>query len=141
MCTAGDNGAVCEMQRLLRDPELTVRTEGLLFLSYHGRIDPLTVIEQLGDFPDFSVRSAIVAFLAQPGEAQNLEAARNILDSMVNEAGEEGQRNRVEAARLLGEFPDCFDPLLSLLLAHSHTHVVSEPIHSFGTLRKRRLVP
>src|SRR5258707_14059193 len=105
------------MQRLLRDPELSVRPEALLFLSHHGRIDPLTVIEQLGDFPDFSVRSAVVAFLAQPGEAQNLEAARNILGSMVDEAGEEGLRHRVEAARLLGELPARFDRLPSRRVA------------------------
>src|SRR5438309_656911 len=141
LSATGDKGAVPEVQQLLRDPELSVRTEALLFLSHHGHIDPLTVIEQLGDFPDFSVRSAVVAFLAQPGEAQNLEAARNILDSMVNEAGEEGLRNRVEAARLLGELPDCFDPLLSKLLTDSDTHVVCEAIHSVGMLRKRRLVP
>jgi AAA family ATP:ADP antiporter len=141
LSAAGDKGAVPEVQRLLRDPELSVRTEALLFLSHYGHIDPLTAIEQLGDFPDFSVRSAIVAFLAQPGEAQNLEAARNILDSMVNEEGEEGLRNRVEAARLLGELPDCFDPLLSRLLSDSNTQVVCEAIHSVGTLRKRRLVP
>jgi AAA family ATP:ADP antiporter len=141
LSAAGDKSAAPEVQRLLRDPELSVRTEALLFLSHHGRIDPLTVIEQLGDFPDFSVRSAIVAFLAQPGEAQNLEAARNVLDSMVNEAGEEGLRNRVEAARLLGELPDSFDPLLSKLLADSDTRVVCEAIRSVGMLRKRRLVP
>jgi ATP:ADP antiporter, AAA family len=141
LSSAGDKAAVPEVQRLLRDPELAVRTEALLFLSHHGHVDPLTAIEQLGDFPDFSVRSAVVAFLAQPGEAQNLEAARNILDSMVNEAGEEGQRNRVEAARLLGELPDCFDPLLSRLLADSDTQVVCEAIRSVGILRKRRLVP
>jgi ATP:ADP antiporter, AAA family len=141
LSAAGDKAAVPEVQRLLRDPELTVRTEALLFLSHHGQIDPLTAIEQLGDFPDFSVRSAIVAFLAQPGEAQNLEAARNILDSMVNEAGEPGLHNRIEAARLLGELPDCFDPLLSRLLADSDTHVVCEAIRSVGMLRKRRLVP
>jgi AAA family ATP:ADP antiporter len=139
--SAGDKDALPDVQRLLRDPELSVRTEALLFLSHHGHIDPLTAIEELGDFPDFSVRSAVVAFWAQPGEAQNLEAARNILDSMVNEAGEEGQRNRVEAARLLGELPDCFDPLLSQLLADSDTQVVCEAIRSVGLLRKRRLVP
>jgi ATP:ADP antiporter, AAA family len=141
LSTAGDKAAVPEVQRLLRDPELSVRTEALLFLSHHGHVDPLTAIEQLGDFPDFSVRSAVVAFLAQPGEAQNLEAARNILDSMVNEAGEEGLRNRVEAARLLGELPDCFDPLLSKLLADSDPQVACEAIRSVGLLRKRRLVP
>jgi ATP:ADP antiporter, AAA family len=141
LSAAGDKDALPDVQRLLRDPELSVRTEALLFLSHHGHIDPLTAIEQLGDFPDFSVRSAVVAFLAQPGEAQNLEAARNILESMVNEAGEDGLRNRIEAARLLGELPDCFDPLLSLLLADSDTQVVCEAIHSVGVLRKRRLVP
>jgi AAA family ATP:ADP antiporter len=141
LSAAGDKGAVPEVQRLLRDPELSVRTEALLFLSHHAHIDPLTAIEQLGDFPDFSVRSAVVAFLAQPSEAQNLEAARNVLDSMVNEAGEEGLRHRMEAARLLGELPDCFDPLLSRLLADSDTRVVCEAIHSVGMLRKRRLVP
>jgi AAA family ATP:ADP antiporter len=141
LSAAGDKDALPDVQRLLRDPELSVRTEALLFLSHHGHIDPLTAIEQLGDFPDFSVRSAVVAFLAQRGEAQNLEAARNILDSMVDEVGEDGLRNRVEAARLLGELPDCFDPLLSRLLADSDTHVVCEAIHSVGMLRKRRLVP
>jgi ATP:ADP antiporter, AAA family len=141
LSAAGDKAAVPEVQRLLRDAELSVRTEALLFLSHHGHIDPLTAIEQLGDFPDFSVRSAVVAFLAQPGEAQNLEAARNILDSMVNEAGEEGLRHRIEAARLLGELPDCFDPLLSKLLADPDPQVACEAIRSVGMLRKRRLVP
>jgi len=141
LSAAGDKAAVPEVKGLLRDPELSVRTEALLFLSHHAHIDPLTAIEQLGDFPDFSVRSAVVAFLAQPGEAQNLEAARNILDSMVNEAGPAGLLHRVEAARLLGRLPDCFDPLLFTLLADSDTHVVCEAIHSVGTLRKRRLVP
>jgi AAA family ATP:ADP antiporter len=60
---------------------------------------------------------------------------------MVNETGDEGLHNRVEAARLLGQLPDCFDPLLSRLLADSDTHVVCEAIHSVGMLRKRRLVP
>ena len=101
----------------------------------------MTAIEELGDFPNLSVRSAVVAFLAQPGEAQNLEAARNILDSMVNEQGPESLHNRVEAARLLGEIPDCFDPLLSRLLADPETQVVCEAIRSVGMLHKRKLVP
>jgi ATP:ADP antiporter, AAA family len=141
LSAAGDKAALPEVQRLLRDPELGVRTEALLFLSHHGHIDPLTAIEELGDFPDFSVQSAVVAFLAQPGEAQNLEAARNILDSMVNKEGAEGLRNRVEAARLLGKLPDCFDPMLSTLLSDTDTQVVCEAICSVGMLRKRRLVP
>ena len=141
LSATGDKTAIPEVQRLLRDPELGVRTEALLFLSHHAHLDPLSAIEELGDFPDFSVRSAVVAFLAQPGEAQNLEAARNILDSMVNEDGAKGVHNRLEAARLLGELPDRFDPLLSKLVADRDTQVVCEAIRSAGMLRKRRLVP
>lgn len=141
LSAAGDTAAIPEVQRLLRDPELGVRTEALLFLSHQSHLDPLASIEELGDFPDYSVRSALVAFLAQPGEAQNLEVARNILDSMVNEEGAKGVCNRVEAARLLGELPDRFDPLLSKLIADPETQVVCEAIHSIGMLHKRRLVP
>ncbi len=59
---------------------------------------------------------------------------------MINEA-EEGQRSRLEAARLLGVLPDCFDPLLSRLLADTDPQVTCEAIRSIGLLRKRRLVP
>jgi len=141
LSAAGDKAVIPEIQRLLRDPELDVRTEALLFLSHHAHVDPLAAIEELGDFHDYSVRAAVVAFLAQPGEAQNLEAAQNILASMVNEEGPNGQRHRVEAARLLGKLPDSFDPLLSQLLCDPDTQVACEAIHSIGMLHKRRLVP
>jgi HEAT repeat protein len=36
LSAAGDKAAVPEVQQLLRDPELSVRTEALLFLSHHG---------------------------------------------------------------------------------------------------------
>jgi ATP:ADP antiporter, AAA family len=140
LSAAGDKAILPEVQRLLRDPDLGVRTEAMLFLSHHGHTDPLRAIEELGDFPDFSVQASMVAFLAQPGEAQNLEAARNILDSMIKAQGAEGTRSRLEAAQLLGEVPDCFDPLLSKLLSDTDTQVVCEAIRSVGMLRKRRLV-
>ncbi len=47
----------------------------------------------------------------------------------------------MEAARVLGLLPDCFDPLLSTLLADPDIPVVRETIRSVGKLRKRRLVP
>jgi AAA family ATP:ADP antiporter len=130
-----------DMERLLRDPDLNVRTEALLYLTHHAHVDPLELIEEAGDFAGFSVRSAMVAFLARPGEAQNLEAAKHILATMVGEQEVEGQRTRMEAARVLGLLPDCFDPLLSTLLADPDNAVVREAVRSVGKLRKRRLVP
>ena len=102
---------------------------------------PSTEFKQLGDFADFSIRSAMAAFLARPGETQNLEAARHLLVSMVAEAGPGGTQTRMEAARLLGMLPDDFGPLLSQLLADADVEVVREAIRSAGQLRKRRLVP
>ena len=87
------------------------------------------------------VRSAVAAYLAHPGEAQNLETARKILEEMAGEEGEAGQRTRREAARLLGELPDSFDPLLSRLLEDPSSEVVREAIRSVGLLRKEALAP
>ncbi len=68
-----------EVEKLLRDPSLEVRTEALLYMTRHANTDPLTMIEQLGDFPDFSIQAAMIAFLARPGRAQNIEAAQLML--------------------------------------------------------------
>jgi AAA family ATP:ADP antiporter len=141
LSASGDKTIQPDMERLLRDPDLNVRTEALLYLTHHAHMDPLELIEEVGAFPDFSVRSAVVAFLARPGEAQNLEAAQQMLAAMVGEQGAEGQRARTEAARLLGVLPDSFDPLLSRLLSDADTAVTREAIRSVGKLRKRRLVP
>lgn len=138
---SGDTTVLAEVQQLLKDPDCNVRTEAMLYLAHHAHVDPLTLIEELGDFADFSVRSAIVAYLAQEGECQNLETARQILDGMVREAGPEGERTRMEAAKILGELPDCFDPLLSVLVRDSALPVAGEAIRSVGKLHKRRMVP
>ncbi|MGH9502883.1 MAG: Npt1/Npt2 family nucleotide transporter [Terriglobales bacterium] len=138
---SGDPTVRPDIERLLRDPDLSVRTESLLYLTHHAHVDPLELMQDEGDFADFSVSSAVVAFLARPGETQILEAAQQILTGMVGEPGAERQRHRVEAARLLGELPDSFDPLLSTLLADPDPVVVKEAILAVGKLRKRRMVP
>jgi AAA family ATP:ADP antiporter len=138
---SGDTTVLSEVQQLLKDPDLSVRTEAMIYLAHHSHIDPLSVIEELGDFPDYSVRAAIVAYLGRAGEAQDVATAGHILEVMIQEAATEGPRTLIEAARLLGELPDRFDPLLSTLLHDSNLEVAREAIRSAGKLRKRRLVP
>jgi AAA family ATP:ADP antiporter len=138
LAAAGDRAILPQVQELLRDPDLDVRTEALLFLCRYEHIDPLAKIEQLGEFADYSIRSGVVAYLAHPGETQELIAAQRILETMV---GSESPRMRLEAARLLGRIPDSFDPLLATLLADADPEVVREAIRSVASLRKRRLVP
>ena len=138
LSAAADKAVRPEIEQLLRDPDLNVRTEALLYLTYHAHVDPLELIQELGDFPGFSVRSAVVAFLARPGDAQNLDAARQMLADMANDSD---SPTRLEAARLLGEIPDCFDPLLSKLVCDDEITVARAAISSVGKLRKRRLAP
>src|SRR5713226_1657421 len=57
------------MEQLLRDPDLNVRTEALLYLTHCAQVDPLPLIEEAGDFADFSVSAGAVKKLARQGEA------------------------------------------------------------------------
>jgi ATP:ADP antiporter, AAA family len=141
LSAVGDKSVLPSIELLLKDSDQNVRTEAMLYLVHHAHVDPLTLLAELGDCADFSVRSAVAAFLARPGEAQSLETAAKILTEMSGQSGEEGQRTRMEVARLLGELPDSFDPLLGTLLRDPATLVVREAIRSVGALKKFSLAP
>ena len=66
-----------------------MRTEALLYLSRESGVDPLRQIQELGDFEDFSIRAGAAAFLAAPGPAQNLDAARLMVEAMARATGDE----------------------------------------------------
>jgi ATP:ADP antiporter, AAA family len=136
-----DKTILATAEAMLKDPEIAVRTEAMLYLVHHAHVDPLVLLQELGEIEDFSVRSAVAAYLAHPGDAQNLETARTILEEMVAEEGEAGERTRREAARLLGGLPDAFDPLLERLLRDPSSQVVREAIRSVGQLRKEDFAP
>ena len=135
-----DATALPLVEPMLRDADLEVRTEALLFVARHGQIDPLTRVAELGDFSDFSIRAGVVAFLAGPSQAQNLDAARTVLDAMVDEAGEARRRTRLEAARLIGVLPDQFGPQLLRLLRDVDPGVVRAALRAVGRLGALRSV-
>ncbi len=136
LAAAADKSVRPSAEALLKDPDPGVRTEAMLFLVHHAHVDPLSLLSEIGDYSDYCVRSGVAAYLARPGEGQNIEAASQILIAMSNETGEAGERTRLELTRLLGELPDVFDPLLARLLHDSSHAVVREAIRSVGTLRK-----
>lgn len=140
LARAGDASVKPEVEKLLRDPSLEVRTEALLYLTAFDQSDPLERIEALGDFEDFSIRAALVAFLARPGATQNVEAARLLLSRMADETGEPGQRTRLEAARLIGTLPDLFEKELQALLEDEDVEVARAAIAATGKLKKRTLI-
>ncbi len=137
---AGVQTVMGDVERLLRDPHLEVRTEALLYLTRHSNVDPLAIIEQVGDYHDFSIQAALIAFLSRPGRGQNVEAAQVMLQRMVAEGGEAGVRARVEAARVVGLAPDIFDRELRKLLEDDAPEVAREAVRSAGRLGKRTLV-
>jgi AAA family ATP:ADP antiporter len=138
---AADRSVRADITALLRDEDLDVRTEALRYLTRHDHVDPLAMIVELGDFADVAIRSATVAFLARPGEQQNLDAASMLLDRMVREPGDEGQPTRLEAARLIASLPDHFEDPLGVLMADRDPAVLREAFRTAGLQRKRRLVP
>ena len=136
LSAVGDKSVRPQIEVLLKDPDHGVRTEAMLYLVHNAHVDPLTLLNEIGDFADYSVRSAVAAYLARPGEAQNIETARQILVEMSRESGEDGQRTRLELARILGVIPDSFDPLLATLLRDPADLVAREAICSVGRLQK-----
>jgi AAA family ATP:ADP antiporter len=140
LARAGDVTVKPQVEKLLSDPSLEVRTEALLYLTVFDDTDPLARIEALGDFEDFSIRAALVSFLARPGKTQNVEAAKLLLSKMAEEQGEEGRRTRLEAARLISALPDLFERELLTLMDDEDVEVARAAITAVGKLKKRALI-
>jgi HEAT repeat protein len=132
LAAQGDRTAAPVAERLLHDPNLNVRTQALLYLARGGGFDPLERIQELGDFADFSIRAAMVAFLASPGPARNEEAARLMLEQM---ASSREPRDRIEAARVLGIMQDPPVEVITALIQDENTDVAAQAMstaHAVG---------
>ena len=140
LARAGDATVKEQVEALVKDPSLDVRTEALLYLTEFDPTDPLQRIEGLGDFEDFSIQAAIVAFLSRPGRSQNIDAAKLMLQKMIEEQGESGRRARLEAARLMSVLPDAFDRELRALVDDGDVDVAKAAIAAVGVLKKRSLI-
>jgi len=137
-----DEGAAELMPVMLRDPDLGVRTEALLYLSRISRVDPLRQIQDLGEFEDFSIRAGMVAFLSAPGPTRNMETAALMLKGMASSAGPGGRRDRIEAARLIGRIaePELLD-LLPALVRDEEPDVARQAVLSAMAFGSEALVP
>jgi AAA family ATP:ADP antiporter len=139
--TASDRSVIPRVAEMLHDEDLEVRTEALAYLTQHAAIDPLAAIRELGDFPDASVRAGMVTFLARPGRTQNLEAARVLLDAMVEDALPEGRPVRLEAARLAAVLPQGFGRAIGRLLRDPDVEVARQAMRAVGRKQRPEFVP
>jgi AAA family ATP:ADP antiporter len=138
---AGDRQSTEEVSQMLRDPDIGVRTEALLYLTRGSRTDPLEHIKELGEVEEFSIRSGMAAFLAGPGDSQNLEAARAVLEGMTHATGPDGVRDRTEAARLAALAQGAFVDLLDRLIRDENLNVARQAIRSARVVGSVDLVP
>jgi AAA family ATP:ADP antiporter len=143
LSAGGDDQISDRVPAMLRDPDLGVRTEALLYLSRESGVDPLRQIQELGDFEDFSIRAGAAAFLAAPGPAQNLDAARLMVDAMARATGDEGRRDRTEAARLIGSVhdPAFLLDLLPVLIIDEDIEVARQAVRSAYRAATEELIP
>jgi ATP:ADP antiporter, AAA family len=140
---SGEGGAVADVEPMVRDEDLETRTEALLYLSRHARVDPLEAVRDLRDFPEFSIRASLAGFLAAPGPAQNVEAARLMVRAMTAEQGPDAGPVRREAARLVELRPEVLRERIPDLLAPGETdeEVLRHAIRAVGRLRDPDLAP
>jgi ATP:ADP antiporter, AAA family len=125
---------------MLRDPDLGVRTEALLYVTREMRVDPIRQLEELGEFEDFSIRAGMAAFLASPGPSQNLDAARLVLSAMAHSDGGDGLRDRMQAARVLSLVPGLFTDLLVLLISDPEPSVAKQAIAATSVVMRDEVV-
>jgi hypothetical protein len=107
----GDLSVVPRVEQLLRDPNLSVRTEALLFLSHHQSGSPDRI--QDWGLQDFSIR-ATVAFLAR-SKPDPASTCRLILENMIKTA-DPLEHGHASKARDSSAFLEIFVSYLSELL-------------------------
>jgi HEAT repeat protein len=140
---AGDREVLPQVEKMLGDESLEVRTEALHYLVVHTGRDPLTLLSTATNFPDYCVQGSVVAYLTRIGEPENLPTARLLLQDIISRAGPEGPRARSEAARVLGVIPPPSDLHLELLklLRDESPDVVEQALQSAGKIQSREFLP
>jgi ATP:ADP antiporter, AAA family len=141
LAAADDPAGLASAERLLQsDEDVGVRTEALLYLTRLSDVDPLVRLADLDRVHASSIAVATAQFLARPGPRQNIEAARLLLDVALRGEGPEGYLARLEAARVIGSLPDCFDDQLRRLLEDLAPEVVRLAIRAAASLGKTESV-
>ncbi|HSL22843.1 MAG TPA: Npt1/Npt2 family nucleotide transporter [Vicinamibacterales bacterium] len=140
---SGDQNAAHDVGPLIRDSDLETRAEALLYLSRHADVDPIAAVRDLERFPEYAIRASMAAFLAAPGEAQNVEAARVILRAMMDESGPDAARVRREASRLVELRPEIFEAELRSFLdaGEEDPEVLRYAARAVGKLKTLDLAP
>jgi ATP:ADP antiporter, AAA family len=138
----GDRGIVPQVEKMLGDTSLEVRTEALHYLVTHTGRDPLELLNAATEFPDYTIQGSVVVYLARTGEPGHLPAARLMLESMLARSDEAAPRARKEAAVVLGLIPPPSELHTELMgLFHdADREVVEQALLAAGRVRSREFL-
>jgi AAA family ATP:ADP antiporter len=140
---AGDREILPQVEKMLQDESLEVRTEAMHYLVVQTGRDPLALLSAETNFPDYTVQGSMAAYLARRGEPEDLATAQLLLQGMISRTGDEGPKARVEAARVLGVVPPSshLHAELSKLLRDESPEVVEQALATVGTIQSREFLP
>src|SRR5262249_61076198 len=91
--------------------------------------------------PDASGAPGLARFLARPGRGQNIDAARALLDAMVEDGVPDGLPGRLEAARLAGVLPPGFGRAIGRLLRDADVEVARQAMRSVSLRPRPEFLP
>jgi AAA family ATP:ADP antiporter len=140
---AGDRKIQPQVETMLADESLEVRTEALHYLVVHARLDPLNAEAIKTELPSYVVQGAVVAYLARTGDPGDFSAAQLILQAMLSAPGPDPARARRDAARVLGLVPPPSELHAELftLLRDENPEVVEQALLSAGKIQGREFLP
>ena len=127
--SAGDRTVLEDVESLLGDPSLEVRTEALLYLARYADMDPVTRAQEMGGFSDAALRGAIISVLARLG-SDHVDSARLAFEAMVADEGPGAKESRLEAARLAERLPVVFEEPLRRLIQDEDPEVAGVAIRA-----------
>jgi AAA family ATP:ADP antiporter len=140
---AGDREIQPQVETMLADESLEVRTEALHYLVVHARLDPLNPEAIKIELPRYVVQGPVVVYLARTGDPGDFSAAQLILQAMLSTTGPDRTRARREAARVLGLIPPPSELHAELftLLQDEDPEVVEQALLSAGKIQGREFLP
>jgi ATP/ADP translocase/HEAT repeat protein len=124
-----------ELTEMLQDENREVQAEAIGAAGAIFKGDAIPIIRPYLESPDPYVKRRAIECLLRHGDAATREAALDSFRKMVNDSGVEGEKNRVEAARLAGEVNDpAFSTHLSRLIREDQSYgVIHAAMAAAGT--------
>ena len=143
LADGGDREILPQVERMVGDENLDVRTEALRYLVVHAGRDPLSLLTAGYDFPTYALQGAVVVYLVRTGEPDFSPAAGLIFHEMLAWTGPDAARSRAEAARVLGMIPPPFalHSELLKLLRDEDPEVAEQALLSAGKIQGREFLP